>query len=100
VSYRLDRPPEVVQAIERLFVTDPDGARLVAAAILALAEDPRPDGVHVLNHSEGLHRIGLSRLDPVTRRTLQYRVMYRIHDDNLVVVVIAVGKLPPAGRRR
>lgn len=100
MRYQVRIPAEVQDALERLRAADPVGAKLVVGTIAGLAAAPRPEGVHVLNDSEGLHRIGMSRLDPVTRRTLQYRVLYRIHDDSLVVIVIAVGKLPPAGRRR
>ena len=95
MSYRLQRAPGVEQSIERLAATDLDGARLVTAAILALAGDPRPAGVHVLNEAECLHRVHLARLDPDTRRNLQYRVMYRIEDADLVVIVITAAALPP-----
>jgi mRNA-degrading endonuclease RelE of RelBE toxin-antitoxin system len=100
VTYRIQVPAEVEDALERLRGTDAAGAELVVATIAGLAADPHPVGVHVLSQSKGLHRIHLSRLDPVTGRTLGYRVMYRVLDDKLVVIVVAVGALPRASRRR
>ena len=99
MSYLLRRSVGVEQSIERLAATDRDGASLVRGAILALAENPRPAGVHVLNEAECLHRIHLSRLDPPTGRTLQYRVMYQIQDRDLIVLVMTAAALPRPSRR-
>jgi len=46
-------------------VVDPEGAKLVAAAMRALVDDSRPGGVHVLSEAEGLYRLHIS---PSTRR--------------------------------
>lgn len=46
----------------------------------ALASDPRPAGAEKLSGS-GLHRV----------RQGQYRILYEIHDEHLVVTVIAAG---------
>jgi mRNA-degrading endonuclease RelE of RelBE toxin-antitoxin system len=100
VSYLLRRSVGVDQSIERLAATDRDGARLVKAAVLALAEDPRPAGVHVLNEAECLHWIHLTRLDRNTGRTLRYRIMYQIRDQDLIVIVITAAALPAPSRRR
>ena len=100
MSYRLEWPVGVEQSIERLAATDRDGARLVTAAILTLAENPRPGGVHVLSEAEGVHLIRLSRLDSSTGRMLRYRIMYQIRDQDLIVIVINAAALPAPSRRR
>jgi mRNA-degrading endonuclease RelE of RelBE toxin-antitoxin system len=100
VSYRLEWPVGVEQSIERLAATDRDGARLVTAAILTLAENPRPAGVHVLNEAESLYWIHLSRLDPGTGRAFRYRVMYQVRDRDLIVIVMTAAALPKPSRRR
>ena len=99
MGYLLRRSVGVEQSIERLAAADRDGASLVRAAILGLAENPRPAGVHVLNEAECLHRIHLSRLDRHTGRTLQYRVMYQIQDRDLIVIVMTAAALPKPSRR-
>ena len=66
----------------------------------ALTEDPRPEGVHVLSEAEGLYRLHLSRLDPATLATIEYRMIYLVDDDGGIVTVIIVGALPPRSRRR
>jgi len=100
VTYQVRVAAEVAEALDRLRGIDPAGAELVVGTIAALAADPRPAGVHVLNEAEGLHRVHLSRLDPYTRRSLRYRIMYRIQDADLMVIVIMAGALPPTSRRR
>jgi mRNA-degrading endonuclease RelE of RelBE toxin-antitoxin system len=80
--------------------SDPGGARLVAAALRGLSKDPRPAGVHVLSAKEGLHRLHLSRLDPTTGTTLEYRVLYQVDGEQTTVTILLVGSLPPPTRRR
>ncbi len=50
-------------------------------AIAQLAEDPRPPGVVKLSGEEGLYRV----------RSGNYRVVYRVEDDRLLVLVVKVG---------
>ena len=58
-------------------------ARLrIQAAIELLAKEPRPAGAKKLVGGEGEWRV----------RTGDYRVVYEIHDDVLVVLVLAVGR--------
>jgi len=80
--------------------SDPDGARLVAAALRGLSKDPRPAGVHILSTREGLHRLYLSRLDPTTGATLEYRVLYQVDDEQTTVTIVILGSPPPRTRRR
>ena len=54
-------------------------ARLVLAAD-ALANDPRPAGVKKLQGDENLWRI----------RVGSYRIVYEIHDDRLIVLIVRV----------
>jgi len=53
----------------------------IASKIDALAENPRPRGVKVLEANEKLMRI----------RSGDYRIIYQIQDKHLVVLVIRVG---------
>jgi mRNA interferase RelE/StbE len=53
----------------------------VGAAIDALASEPRPHGAKALTSMAGVLRV----------RVGDYRIMYEVQDDRLVVLVIAVG---------
>ncbi len=53
----------------------------VAAAIDALADDPRPAGIRAIVGEPGALRI----------RVGDYRVLYEIEDDRLVVLVVKIG---------
>lgn len=55
--------------------------KTIDAAILSLAENPRPHGVKKLQGVEELYRI----------RKGDFRIIYKIEDDVLVVTVIRVG---------
>lgn len=49
-------------------------------AVAKLADNPRPHGVKSLTKCPGEYRLRVS----------DYRVVYEIHDDHLVVLVVAV----------
>ena len=53
----------------------------VVIKILALAEDPRPKGATKIRGSDSLFRI----------RHADYRIVYRIKDNTLVVLILKVG---------
>jgi mRNA interferase RelE/StbE len=53
----------------------------VNAAILALSEDPYPPGSKKLQGEEDLYRV----------RVGDYRVLYRVEDERLVVLVVNIG---------
>jgi mRNA interferase RelE/StbE len=53
----------------------------VGAAIDTLAADPRPPGAKALTGMAGVLRV----------RVGDYRIMYEVQDDQLVVLVIAIG---------
>ena len=60
-------------------IAKPDQDRIIAA-IRGLAKDPRPTAVRKL-----------SGRDAWRLRVGHYRVIYEIHDDRLVILVIAIG---------
>jgi len=73
---------EVLPAAARQLRALPEDARRrIARAIDRLAEDPRRPGVTVLHAEERIFRL----------RVGDYRVLYQIHDDRLIVVVVKVG---------
>jgi mRNA interferase RelE/StbE len=75
--YKIELRPAAVRALRKL---DPPVARRVHAAIALLAEDPRPPASRPL------------RGRPAWRvRVGDYRVIYTIEDDVLLVVVVTLG---------
>lgn len=68
-------------ALRQLRKLDPAGRRRVQAAVELLAEQPRPNGAKKLQGGECEWRV----------RTGDYRIVYEIHDNVLVVLVVAVG---------
>lgn len=77
MTYRIVVAPAALRALRR--VTGPARQRL-EAAILMLAQDPHPPASRRLAGSPAYRvRIG------------DYRVIYEVHDDALVIVVVTVG---------
>ncbi|MBO1351294.1 MAG: type II toxin-antitoxin system RelE/ParE family toxin [Hormoscilla sp. GUM202] len=63
----------------------------INAQIMALAEDPRPPGTRAMQgYSRGLLRL----------RVGDYRVIYRVDDDQIMVVIVKVGHRSKIYRRR
>lgn len=54
--------------------------RQVAARIDALADDPRPDGAKKLKGGRNEYRL----------RSGDFRVLYQIHDDRVLVIVVRI----------
>ena len=79
MSYIIEMLPSARKAMAALPKTDRER---VDARILSLADNPRPHGAIPLN---GTAR-GLWRL-----RVGNYRVLYEIRDDRLIVVIVDVG---------
>ncbi len=77
-SYEILIAPTAARALRRL---DRPVRRRIAAAIDRLATDPRPSGVRKLVGSDNLWRT----------RVGDYRIVYEIRDDKLVVTVVRVG---------
>lgn len=76
-AYRIEFRPAAVRALRKL---DPQVRPRLQGAIALLAEDPRPPASRALRGRPGFRvRIG------------DYRVIYAIEDDVLLVVVITLG---------
>lgn len=76
-EYRIELRPAAVRALRKL---DPPIRRRVQGAIALLAQDPRPPAARALKGRPGLRvRVG------------DYRVIYTIHDEVLLVVVVTLG---------
>lgn len=76
-AYRVELRPAAVRALRTI---DPQDRRRVQGAIALLAQDPRPPGARALQGRPGLRvRVG------------DYRIVYMIEDDVLLVVVVRLG---------
>lgn len=78
MTYRIQVAPAAVRQLRKL---DTTARRRVQAAIELLAEHPRPSGAKMLVGGAGEWRV----------RTGEYRVVYEIRDDVLLVLVVTVG---------
>jgi len=75
--YRVELRPAAVRALRKL---DPQVRHRVQGAIALLAEDPRPPAARALRGRPGLRvRVG------------DYRIIYTVTDDVLLVVVVTLG---------
>ncbi|MEW5990822.1 MAG: type II toxin-antitoxin system RelE/ParE family toxin [Chloroflexota bacterium] len=78
--YRIDFAPAARRQLAKL---TPDVQRRIALAVDRLEVDPRPAGV--IRLTDGA-RVPMWRI-----RIGDYRVIYEIHDDRLLVLVIRIG---------
>jgi len=78
VTYRVEVAPAAVRQLRKL---DRVAQRRVQAAIELLATEPRPTGAKKLVGGNGEWRV----------RTGEHRVVYEIHDNVLLILVVAVG---------
>ncbi len=78
MTYRVEVAAAAARQLRQL---DRSAQRRVQAAIELLADEPRPSGAKKLVGGNGEWRV----------RTGDYRIVYEIHDNVLVVLVIAVG---------
>ncbi len=76
-EYRVELRPAAVRALRKLA---PPVARRLQGVIAMLAQNPRPPAARPLKGRPGL-RV----------RAGDYRIIYTVNDDVLLVVVIAVG---------
>ncbi len=76
--YRIEFKPSAEKALDKLSA---DLQKRVVRAIELLADDPRPPGVVKMAGDDNLWRV----------RVGSFRVVYEIHDDLLVVMVLRVG---------
>jgi mRNA interferase RelE/StbE len=78
MTYRI----EIKRSARKSFLGLPKSIQMrMGAAINELAANPRPPGSRKLTGSSVLYRVRIG----------DYRVVYEIHDDRLVVVVIRLG---------
>lgn len=68
-------------ALKQLKKLPTDIKELIDSKILELADEPRPSGVKKLQGNDSLYRI----------RVNDYRVIYQIQDDVLLVTVVKAG---------
>ena len=76
-AYRIELRPAAARSLRKL---DPQDRRRVQGAIALLAHDPRPPNARALQGRPGLRvRVG------------DYRIIYTVEDDVLLVVVVRLG---------
>lgn len=76
-EYRIELRPAAVRALRKL---DPSVRHRLQGAIALLAQDPRPPAARALQARPGLRvRVG------------DYRIIYTVADDVLLVVVVTLG---------
>ncbi len=79
-AYRIELRPAAARALRKL---DRDVGLRIQGAIALLAHDPRPPTARALRGRPGLRvRVG------------DYRIIYTVDDDVLLVVVVALGHRP------
>jgi mRNA interferase RelE/StbE len=78
MTYRVEVAPAAVRQLRKL---DTSARRRIQAAVELLADQPRPGGAKKLVGGDREWRV----------RTGDFRIIYEIHDDVLLVLVIAVG---------
>jgi mRNA interferase RelE/StbE len=78
MTCRIELTPAAARAVRKL---PADVRRRVARKIDALASDPRPADSTKLEGEDGLYRV----------RTGDYRIIYAVHDEVLLVVVVRIG---------
>lgn len=78
MTYRIELRPAAIRALTRIDHQDRDRIR---GAITLLGQDPRPPGARALQGRPGLRvRVG------------NYRIIYTIQDDVLLVVIVSLGR--------
>lgn len=77
MTYRIELRPAAVKALRAVH---PNDRTRIQGAIALLAQDPRPPGARALQGRPGLRvRVG------------DYRIIYTVQDDVLLIVVVALG---------
>mgnify|MGYP000411932344 FL=1 len=87
MSYRIAISSAAARQLRKL---DAQARRRIQAAIDLLSENPRPAGVKKLVGGGGEWRV----------RTGNYRIIYELNDDALLVLVLTVGHRRQIYRRR
>jgi len=79
VTYQVVVAPAAARQLRKL---GPPARRRVQAAIELLADNPRPPAAKMLVGADGAWRVRIG----------DYRVVYEIRDERLVVLVLAAGR--------
>ena len=87
MTYRIQLAPAAVRQLRKL---DPAARRRIQAAIELLADQPRPSGAKKVVGGDGEWRV----------RTGDFRIVYEIRDEVLLVLVVAVGHRRDIYQRR
>jgi mRNA interferase RelE/StbE len=87
MAYRVEIKASAVKEIEALPRRD---QRRVVSAIEALADDPRPAGARKLVGGDDAFRVRMG----------DYRIIYQVRDDVLIVYIVRVGHRRDVYRRR
>lgn len=77
-QYDLQFAPKAIRSLRKL---DHAAARRIRETTEALRGDPRPSGAVMLSGAHGVLRV----------RTGDYRILYMVDDDRLVVLVVDAG---------
>ena len=86
-DYRVTLSPAAARELRKLA---PDARRRVQAVIELLAENPRPPAAKSLVGGEEEWRV----------RSGDYRILYEIHDQELLILVLRVGHCRDVYRQR
>jgi mRNA interferase RelE/StbE len=78
VTYRITLAPAAARQLRKF---DPQARRRIQAALELLATEPRPPAATQLVGGSGERRV----------RTGDYRIIYAIHDDELLILVLRIG---------
>jgi len=87
VTYRVEVSPAAARQLRRL---DQQARRRVQGAIELLADQPRPPGASKLVGGAGEWRV----------RTGDYRIIYEVNDQVLIVLVVSLGHRREVYNRR
>jgi mRNA interferase RelE/StbE len=87
MAYRIVLTPAARRQFRKLA---PDVKKRLASMIDRLADEPRPPGVVALSDTKHGYRL----------RVGDYRVLYEVYEDRLVLLVIRVGHRREVYRRR
>ncbi len=78
MSYHVELKPSALESLSKLPLAD---RKRISKMIDSLTDNPRPRGVTKLTGEENFYRI----------RAGDYRIIYQIQDDGLLVLVVRIG---------
>ncbi len=80
MSYKVELSRRAIKQLAQLKIGDKKTLVRIKARIDSLADNPRPEGTIKLSGEENLYRV----------RVGDYRILYKIQDDVLVVLVLRI----------